>query len=127
MRLVLMGPPGAGKGTQAVVISRLLGVPHISTGDMLRDGIRTGLPVALVAKARIDRGELVDDETMIAIVGERLNWPDAARGAVLDGFPRTVSQARALDGLAPRRADACALLRRLRSGAPTWRRWSRRI
>mgnify|MGYP003342655599 CR=1 FL=1 len=63
----MLGAPGAGKGTQAVRLAASLGLPHISTGDMLRDGIRTGLPVALVAKARIDRGELVDDETMIAI------------------------------------------------------------
>lgn len=96
----MLGAPGAGKGTQASRLASDFGVPHVSTGDMLRDGIRRGLAVALEARATIDRGELVDDATMIAIVQERLARDDARRGVVLDGFPRTVSQARALDALA---------------------------
>src|SRR5438552_5960538 len=93
----MMGPPGAGKGTQAGRFARERGLLKISTGDILRDGARMGLPVALGAKARMDRGELVDDETIIAIVRERLMQPDATPGFVLDGFPRTVGQAEALD------------------------------
>ena len=99
VNVVMLGAPGAGKGTQASRLASIAGVPHVSTGDMLRDGIRRGLPVALQAKATIDRGELVDDATMIALVRERLTREDARRGGVLDGFPRTVSQARALDAL----------------------------
>jgi adenylate kinase len=99
VNVVMLGAPGAGKGTQASRLASAMGLPHVSTGDMLRDGIRSGLAVALVAKARIDRGELVDDDTMIAIVRERLTRADAGRGVVLDGFPRTVSQAAALDRL----------------------------
>jgi adenylate kinase len=95
----MMGPPGAGKGTQAARLARQRGVPKISTGDMLRDGIRDRNPVALKAKALMDMGRLVDDRTMIAIVRERLSRPDTAHGFVLDGFPRTVSQAQALDSL----------------------------
>ena len=99
LNVVMMGPPGAGKGTQAARLARLRGVPKISTGDMLRDGIRDRNPVALKAKALMDMGRLVDDRTMIAIVRERLSRPDTAHGFVLDGFPRTVSQAQALDSL----------------------------
>jgi adenylate kinase len=97
LNVIMMGPPGAGKGTQAGRFARERGLLKISTGDILRDGARMGLPVALGAKARMDRGELVDDETMIAIVRERLLQPDAQPGFVLDGFPRTVGQAEALD------------------------------
>jgi adenylate kinase len=97
MNVVMMGPPGAGKGTQAARFARERGLPQISTGDMLRGAINEGLPVALVAKAKMDRGELVDDETIVAIVRDRLLRPDTRAGFVLDGFPRTVSQARALD------------------------------
>jgi adenylate kinase len=97
--VVMMGPPGAGKGTQAGRFARERGLPQISTGDMLREAIREGNPTALEAKARMDRGELVDDDTMIAIVADRLTKPDVEVGFVLDGFPRTVTQARALDSL----------------------------
>ena len=97
LNVIMMGPPGAGKGTQAGRFARERGLLKISTGDILRDGARMGLPVALGAKARMDRGELVDDETIIAIVRERLMQPDATPGFVLDGFPRTVGQAEALD------------------------------
>ena len=93
LNLIMMGAPGAGKGTQAGRIAQERGLPKISTGDMLRDAIREQNPVGLEAKARMDRGELVDDATMIEIVRERLTRPDAKCGFVLDGFPRTVAQA----------------------------------
>jgi adenylate kinase len=99
LNLIMLGAPGAGKGTQADVLARRRGLPKVSTGDILRQGIKDQLPVALVAKAKMDRGELVDDETMVAIVRERLKRPDAEAGFILDGFPRTVDQARALDRL----------------------------
>jgi adenylate kinase len=105
LNVVMMGPPGAGKGTQASRFARQRGVPKISTGDILRDGIRDRNPVALEAKALMDMGRLVDDKTMIAIVEDRLNRPDTADGFVLDGFPRTVGQAEALDGLVAARAN----------------------
>ena len=97
LNVVMMGPPGAGKGTQATRFARDRGLLQISTGDILREAVREKNPVALEAKARMDRGELIDDETMIAIVRDRLLRPDAEPGFVLDGFPRTVTQARALD------------------------------
>jgi adenylate kinase len=97
LNVVMMGPPGAGKGTQAGRVARERGLLKISTGDILREAVKEGNPVALEAKARMDRGELVDDATMITIVRQRLLRPDALKGVVLDGFPRTVAQARALD------------------------------
>jgi adenylate kinase len=99
LNVVMMGPPGAGKGTQAERLARERGLLKISTGDILRDAFKEQTPAALVAKAKMDRGELIDDETMIAIVRDRLMRPDAGRGVVLDGFPRTVTQAEALDGI----------------------------
>src|SRR5215475_11332006 len=99
----MMGPPGAGKGTQAGRFARERGLLKISTGDILREGIKAKLPVAMRAKELMDRGELVDDATMIAIVRERLMRPDAQCGFVLDGFPRTVSQAEALDTIVAER------------------------
>ena len=103
LNVIMMGAPGAGKGTQAGRFARERGLPKISTGDMLREAIRAGHPVALEAKARMDRGELVDDDTIIAIVRDRLQQPDAQKGFVLDGFPRTVAQARALDEIMTQR------------------------
>ena len=97
LNVIMMGPPGAGKGTQAGRFARERGLLKISTGDILREAIRERDPVAVEAKARMDRGELVDDPTMITIVTNRLLRPDAERGFVLDGFPRTVAQAEALD------------------------------
>ena len=97
LNVIMMGPPGAGKGTQAGRFARERGLLKISTGDILREGIKARLPVAMRAKELMDRGELVDDATMIAIVRERLMRPDAQRGFVLDGFPRTVPQAEAVD------------------------------
>jgi adenylate kinase len=99
LNVIMLGPPGAGKGTQAERFARQHGVPKISTGDMLRDGIRRGVPLALQAKETMDRGELVDDRTLIGIVRERLNRSDADAGFVLDGFPRTVFQGRELDAI----------------------------
>jgi adenylate kinase len=99
LNVIMMGAPGAGKGTQAGRFARERGLPKISTGDMLREAIKAGDPVALKVKERMDRGELADDATMIAIVRKRLQQPDAQVGFVLDGFPRTVAQAKALDGI----------------------------
>lgn len=105
LNVIMMGPPGAGKGTQAGRFARERGLPKISTGDMLREAIKEKNHVALAAKARMDRGELVDDPTMIAIVRERLMRPDTRAGFVLDGFPRTVAQAKALDVIMEERAQ----------------------
>lgn len=105
LNVIMLGAPGAGKGTQAERFARQRGLPKISTGDILRQGIKDELSVAVVAKARMDRGELVDDETMVAIVRERLTQPDTDAGFVLDGFPRTVSQARSLDGIIEARGN----------------------
>lgn len=101
-RLLLLGPPGAGKGTQAKRLVEELGVPQVSTGDMLREAVASGSPVGLEAKAHMDAGRLVPDAVAIGVVEQRLRRPDAARGFVLDGFPRTVAQARALDELLAR-------------------------
>jgi adenylate kinase len=104
LNVIMMGPPGAGKGTQASRFARERGLPTISTGDMLREAIREQHPVALEAKKLMDRGELVDDGTIIEIVRVRLSKPDTRPGFVLDGFPRTVEQAMALDRLMEERA-----------------------
>ena len=103
LNVIMMGPPGAGKGTQAGRFARERGLLKISTGDILRESIKAQLPIALRAKQLMDRGELVDDATMIAIVRERLMQPDAQPGFVLDGFPRTVLQAEALDRIVAER------------------------
>ena len=97
MRLVLLGAPGAGKGTQATRIAKRFSIPHLSTGDMLREAVASGTPLGLRAKHIIDRGELVPDEVVIAVVADRIDHAGAANGFVLDGFPRTVTQAEALD------------------------------
>jgi adenylate kinase len=99
LNLLMLGPPGAGKGTQAERFAKERGIPKISTGDILREAVATKTEIGLRAKAIMDRGELVSDEVMIGIVGERLERPDALNGFVLDGFPRTVAQAAALDGI----------------------------
>jgi adenylate kinase len=98
-RVLLLGPPGAGKGTQAALLVARLGVPQISTGDMLRAAVRAGSELGEKARSYMERGELVPDTLVIAAAGERLAQDDAARGFVLDGFPRTAEQARALDAL----------------------------
>ncbi len=97
MRLVLLGPPGAGKGTQAKVLSDEFKIPHISTGDILRDAVKDKTPIGIKAKGYMDRGELVPDDIVIEIVAQRLVRPDCQKGFILDGFPRTGAQAEALD------------------------------
>ena len=97
MKLLFLGPPGAGKGTQAAGVSAHLRVPHISTGDMFRSAIKNATPVGLEAKKYLDAGELVPDSVVIDMVRERLAMPDCRNGYLLDGFPRTVDQAIALD------------------------------
>ena len=106
MRLVLVGPPGAGKGTQAQFIAQHLGVPTISTGDIFRANVSTGTPLGLQAKAFMDRGDLVPDDVTIEMVRLRLKEPDAASGFLLDGFPRTVPQAQVLDDILLDTSDA---------------------
>lgn len=97
MKLILLGAPGAGKGTQAEVLSRKLGIPTISTGNMLRAAISNGTAVGLEAKSYMDKGALVPDRVIIGIVKERLAEPDCANGFILDGMPRTIPQAEALE------------------------------
>ncbi|MBR1711608.1 MAG: adenylate kinase [Clostridia bacterium] len=100
MNIIFLGPPGAGKGTQAVRVCERLGIPQISTGDILRRAIKEGTPTGLEAKSYIDKGELVPDSVVIDIVRDRLKESDCKNGYVLDGFPRTVAQAEALAGFA---------------------------
>ncbi|MBN2453724.1 MAG: adenylate kinase [Candidatus Omnitrophica bacterium] len=97
MRLVLLGPPGAGKGTQSVVLAKKYALPHISTGDILRESVKSGQPLGLQAKKFMDKGELVPDEVVTGIVVERLKKSDTMKGYILDGFPRTLKQAEDLD------------------------------
>lgn len=99
MRIVFLGPPGAGKGTQAAKLVALRHLAHISTGDIMRAAIKGGTSLGLQAKSYMDRGELVPDAVVISIIEERLSQPDCAQGYLLDGFPRTVEQAKALDEL----------------------------
>ena len=97
MRLIMLGAPGAGKGTQAEILSTKLGIPTISTGNILRAAIKAGTPIGLEAKSYMDAGKLVPDSVIIGIVAQRLEQPDCAEGFILDGVPRTIGQAGALD------------------------------
>lgn len=97
MFILFLGAPGAGKGTQAAMISEKLGMPHISTGDIFREAVAKGTELGKKAKEYMDKGELVPDEIVIGIVKERISQPDCEKGCILDGFPRTVAQAEALD------------------------------
>ena len=106
MKLVLLGPPGAGKGTQSAVLSKEYSIPHISTGDLLRESVKNGLPLGLKAKSYMDKGELVPDEVVIGMVAGRLAEPDVKNGYILDGFPRTLKQAVDLDAALVRLALA---------------------
>jgi len=106
MRLAFLGPPGAGKGTQARALAREWGVAHLATGDMLRDAVAAGTRLGLDAKRYMDRGALVPDAVIIGLMRERLAQPDAATGFIVDGFPRTIAQAEALAGLLKDAAQA---------------------
>ncbi len=102
MRIVLLGPPGSGKGTQAALLVKQLGIPHISTGALLRDAAKRGTELGLQAKALTDKGELVPDNVMSGMLEERLNLEDVAKGFILDGYPRNLAQASSLDILLKR-------------------------
>jgi len=99
MRIIFVGPPGSGKGTQAERLIQYLRIPHLSTGEMLRQAVDRGTPDGLAAKTYMDRGDLVPDSVILQMVGHRLEEPDCAAGCLFDGFPRTVAQAEALDAL----------------------------
>ena len=109
LNIVMLGPPGAGKGTQAERLAKTRGLPKISPGDILREAVQGGTDLGLVAKATMEAGNLVGDDVMIGIVRERLDRDDARRGFVLDGFPRTVIQATALDAMVDGRGPLCVL------------------
>ncbi len=128
MRLVLLGPPGAGKGTQSVRLQEKFKIPQLSTGDMLRAAVKAATPIGLEAKAIMAAGSLVPDEIVIGIVADRIEEPDAKQGFILDGFPRTVKQAEALaamlkaksmslDAVIELKVDEAALLSRIEKRA----------
>jgi len=106
MRIIFLGPPGSGKGTQASQLAKRLGVPAISTGEILREAVRKQTALGQKAKAVMERGELVSDDLIVAMIGERLAEADARRGFILDGFPRTLAQARAFETMLSGNGDA---------------------
>jgi len=106
MRIIFLGPPGSGKGTQANQLAKRLGVPAISTGEILREAVRKQTALGQKAKAVMERGELVSDDLIVAMIGERLAEADARRGFILDGFPRTLAQARAFETMLSGNGDA---------------------
>ncbi len=108
--IVFIGAPGAGKGTQAALLEKELGIPHISSGDMLREAVARGTELGLLAKSYMDRGELVPDDVMVKLVLERLSMPDCQKGALLDGFPRTPEQAKALEEALAKEGKAISLV-----------------
>ena len=114
MNLVLFGPPGAGKGTQAKILTEKRGLPQLSTGDMLRAAIAAGTPLGLACKVLMDKGALVPDETVVGIIANRYDQPDCANGAVFDGFPRTIAQAEALDEMLAERGRKIDLVLELK-------------
>jgi len=105
VNLVLLGPPGAGKGTQAALLSQRLGIPHVASGDLFREAMKKGTGWGKEAQSYIDLGVLVPDEVTNAMIEERLKEPDCAKGVILDGFPRTIEQARALEGILAERGE----------------------
>lgn len=113
VRIILLGPPGAGKGTQAGTIAEAFGIPHISTGDILRANVREGTPLGTEAKRYMDAGDLVPDDVILGMVGDRLSQPDATEGFLFDGFPRTVPQADALEALLVERDQPLDVVLRL--------------
>ena len=108
--IVLVGPPGSGKGTQAARLREILHLPHVASGDLFRENLKNQTPLGLQAKAYMERGDLVPDDVTIAMVMERLRRPDCANGAILDGFPRTIAQAEALDEALAARGQRIAVV-----------------
>ena len=112
MNLIMLGAPGAGKGTQAAILNQKLGIPTISTGNILRAAVKDGTPIGLKAKEYMDHGHLVPDEVIIGIINERLQAEDCKKGYILDGVPRTIAQAEALDKAADERTPRLREVRR---------------
>lgn len=119
MRLVLLGPPGSGKGTQAKMVSEKMGIPQISTGDILREAVARGTELGRKARSYMDAGQLVPDDVMLGLMERRIGEADCARGYILDGFPRTLAQALGLDEILSRRGEAIDLAILIEAGDDT--------